>query len=422
MRQDLAQVPAVQGKGRKQGTGCVGEQENTRFPSPVTRYSFPVTPIRLLYVIDKLTRAGSQKHLLQLVRSLPRQKFDIQIIALECGGPLEEELRSLNVPYRIIGISNWNSLGGIGGFAKLLNEMNRFKPDIVHSYLFTANFFSPIAARLLKIPAVIASRRDLGDWMSARQIGMCRFASRFVDLVLANSNAVRDEAIKREALNPQRLRIVHNGIRPDEFLSAEPKGVLRKRLNFPENAMIVGTLGNIRTEKDPMTFLRAFEVIALRHPDALLVYGGRVKDEKLKADMDGWIHEHGLKDQVRFTGEVERTEDFLGAMDIFVFTSKTEGLSNAILEAMAASLPIVAARVGGNVEQILDGISGYLFPSGDFCACAELIEKLMASTERRREMGSQGRARLAEIFNEERMAENTAGIYKELLQTKRVRV
>lgn len=375
--------------------------------------------IKILYVIDKLTRAGSQRHLLQLVRSLNRQEFDLKIVALECGGPLEDELKRLDIPYRIIGISNWNGWGGVKGFSRLFREIQEFKPDIVHSYLLTANFFSPLAARILKVPAVIASRRDLGDWMSARQITMCKISNRFVDLVLANSNAVRDEAVKREALDPRLMKIVYNGININEFTPSESKEGLRKRFGLPEHSIIIGTLGNIRLEKDPLTLLRAFELIQRSHKDVFLAHGGRVKDERLKAEIDAWVSKHGLEKNIRFMGAVERAQDFLGAIDIFVFPSKTEGLSNAILEAMSASLPVVATRVGGNAEQVLDGVTGFLFPVGDYDTCAAAVEKLIASADRRKELGAQGREHVRELFNEKRMAENMTGIYKQVLASKK---
>ena len=374
--------------------------------------------IRILYVIDKLTYAGSQKHLYELVNALDRERFEIKVICLERGGPLEASFQTAGIPYEVIGISNWNSMAGIRGLIRLIALTKAYQPDVVHAYLFTSNVFAPIAAKIAGVRLVITSRRDLGDWESKRQIGLNRFANHFVDFVTANSEAVRAAAMNLEAIPIEKTQVIYNGIRVDPFQFPRDKTVLKARWGFPAKSTVIGTLSNIRREKDPMTLLRAYLQISQMHPQVFLAYGGRVKDQALWSEIQSFIKTHELENRVRFVGAVENAPDFLGALDLFVFPSMSEGFSNSILEAMAAGLPVVASDVGGNQEQVLSGVTGYLFAVGNVAECVLAVDKLLSQGQSEM-FGKGARQRILERYTHDRMAFEMTALYEKLLAKKR---
>lgn len=374
--------------------------------------------IRILYVIDKLTFAGSQKHLYELTRALDPEQFEVKAVSLESGGPLEASFQSAGIAYEVLGISNWNSLAGIRGLFQLISIMRSFKPDIVHAYLFTANVFAPIAARIAGVPVVITSRRDLGDWKSKRQVRISRFTNNFVDFITANSEAVRAAAMSLEEVAIEKTQVIYNGIRANHFQTHKDKALLKTQWGFPAESIVFGTLSNIRKEKDPMTLLNAFLQISQTHPNTYLIYGGRVKDEVLWDKIKTFIATHELQNKVKFAGAVENVPEFLGGLDVFIFTSMSEGFSNSILEAMAAGLPVVASEVGGNQEQVIPGVTGYLFEAGNVSECVHAVEKLLNQGQMPL-FGKAARQRILERFTQDRMAHEMSALYTKLLAEKK---
>lgn len=372
-------------------------------------------PIKIVYVIDKLTRAGSQRHLVQLLKHMDQDVFKIKVICIEQGGPLTEELEALNIPYDIIGVKNWNSLDGLKGFWRLYRSIKTFSPQLVHSYLFTANVFSPLAAKLARVRRVITSRRDLGDWKTDRQLKMNRFGNKFTDLIMINSDAVAEGAAQLEGVSKERMHKIYNGIDQPSKVTTN-RAELLKKYKLPGDRNFIGTVCNIRSEKDPMTILKAFARISKKHNNVDLVYAGRVKDEALFEELKKYLAQEKLSERVHFLGSVENVPEVLSLLELFIFGSQSEGFSNSMLEAMAAGLAIVATRIGGNKEQVVEGKTGHLFAKGSDEQCAAAVLRLLESPETLTRMGRTAYARRLEIFNVEQMVQNMIDMYRKQLK------
>jgi len=369
--------------------------------------------VRVLVVIDKLTRAGTQRHVVQLVQRLDRSLFEPSVLCLEGGGPLKDEVESLGIPVSVLEIRNWRSARGLAGLATIAREVRARRPAIVHSYLFTANVLVPPIARVLGVPVVITSRRDLGDWRRPHHVWLNRFANGFTDLVLANSLAVRRVVLRAERLPEERLAVVHNGI--GDAGGVDGGNRHRARWGLPGDALVVGSVGNLRGEKDPMTLLRAFASVATTFPEAQLVFAGRTKDTLLAGRLIDLVRERGLATRVHFLGSVDDVPGLLSALDVYASTSVTEGFSNAILEAMRAGLPVVASDAGGNAEQVVHQKTGLVFPVRDHERCAEALRDLLADPRRRAAFGAAGRVRQREFFLDLTMARKFEAVYGQLL-------
>ena len=371
--------------------------------------------IRILYVIDKLVLAGAQRHLVQVLQSINPERYQIHLLCLVDGGAFEQTLKEHKIDYDIIGVKNWNSRQGLRGFYQLYRFMKTYQPDIVHAYLFTANFFAPLAAKLAGVPHIISSRRDLGDWMSKRQLKMTRFANHFVDTITANSEAVKQAAMQLEGLKSSDLRVIYNGIHANDFIAPTPRDQLRDKMEIPRDALLIGTVGNVRQEKDPLTLIKSFCRIASNRPDCYLIYAGYVLDQDLFTEMKAWIYQHNLTEQVIFTGSIDNIPEILKTLDIFVFSSESEGFSNALLEAMAAGLAITCSETGGNKEQITQNKTGLFFDTGDIEQCSECLETLL-DPNLRETLGKNAQLEVKQRFNVKIMLKNMEQMYLGLME------
>lgn len=381
---------------------------------------------KIVYIIDKLVLAGAQTQLVHLLKSINHDHFDIRLICTDAGGPLEKIVSDLDIPIDIIGIENWNSFSGLIGIRRLGKILRQFCPDIVHTYLFTPNVFGVLSAKFFTSARIISSRRDLGDWMNARQIKMCNFSNYFVDMITANSEAVKSAAVHLENTRGKPIRVLYNAIRTTNnglHLKSTHTKEGDMSFSFPlaisesikNSDVLVGTLSNIRAEKDPMTLLRAFEEMHKKVPGAVLLYAGGIKDKTLFSDMQSWISHRNLQASIFFLGSITDISGFLRSLDFFVFCSESEGFSNAVLEAQHYSLPVIASKAGGNIEQVVHGETGYLFDIGDYEYCAKCMIQLSIG-DRYVTMGKAAADRVNERFSTDRMLTNFINLYDEILK------
>lgn len=352
--------------------------------------------MKVLYLIDKLTRAGTQTHLVQVMKGLDKKQFEPAVICLEAGGPLVDDIKALGIEINVLDIPNWNSIAGIKGVFQLYRHIKAFSPDVVHCYLFTANVFGGLAARMAGIKKTITSRRDLGTMLTPKQIIISRVANLFATEIVSNSFAVKDAADRIEKIKCPHS-VIHNGIDPNGFYRSGHHDEFKDQFGLPRDKIIMGTLGNIRIEKDPACLVNAFIEVAQTREDIVLAYAGGIKDETLFKSIKQRIPEH-IAPRCYFLGAVSEPKKFLACLDLFVFTSQSEGFSNAILEAMATALPVIASEVGGNVEQVENDINGYLFPLGDHATCAQQILKIFTQDKLLR-FGDESRRLINDKFN-----------------------
>ncbi len=358
-----------------------------------------------MYVIGTLEVGGTERQLVELARGLDRTRFEPIVCCLSSAGPLEPLLRASGIPVHVVGFPTLRrsvpelartGVRALASMRRLRALVRRHRPDVLHGFLFWAYAIGALVARSAGVPVVLGSRRSLGLFKASRPhyLLLERLTNRLTDLVIANSEAVRQDAIRQERLPPDKVIVVHNGVDLDRFGGA-PDEALRARLGLADRGPVAAVVANFIHYKGHEAFLESWAAVTRKLPRATVLLVG---DGPTRGAAERQAASLGLEDSVRFLGRRADVPALLALADVVVHPSTEEGFSNAILEAMAAGKPVVAARVGGNPEAVVDGETGLLVPLGDAEALAAATVRLLADPGEARRLGAAGRGRAAKLF------------------------
>jgi len=366
------------------------------------------------YVFPALKLGGAELHVVSLAAALRKRGFETAILTIFEEGDLAEMARSRGVPlFCLYEKGSW----GLGTPLRIFRWLRGRRIDILHAYLFGFHFFTALPARILKVPVILSSRRELADWQRKRHRVIENLGNLFVDGVIACSHAVKQRTIEREKIGPLKIDVIHNGVDLSHFRSKGKAVEIRREFRIPEDAPLVGTVGNFAIEKGYPYFLKAAGRVAERFPEArfMVVGSGRYETE-VRAEAAAIA----IREKVIFTGSRSDIPDLLDAMDLFALASVSEGFPNVLLEAMAMAKPVVATAVGGIPELIDSGKDGLLVPARDSSALAEAIVELLRDRRRAQEMGQRAFQKIQSRFSLERMIDDYSRYYWEWLGTKKV--
>ena len=373
---------------------------------------------KIFFLIDKLApgRGGATTHLLGLIHAL---KEDYQIFICGLGGksegPVIDKLKEMGIPVYVWGVDKLYGLRAMGKFFGLVRLFKTLHPDIVHTYLFSANIFGILAAVLAGVPVRISSRREVGTWKGAPHIVAERVISRLCDTILVPSNAIKDFAVRHEHVPAHKFTVIHNGIKEDRFNADAEESEIKTELGISSRDLVIGSIANTIPVKDHDTLFQVADRITDRFPDAkfILIGGGKLLEHfRQKAK------EKGKDDRIKYLGYRIDVEKILPLFDVYICTSLMEGFSNSILEAMAAGKPVVATKVGGNCESVKDGENGLLVAPKDVDAFTEQISRLLTDRSLRQDMGRKAKEIFDQQFTLTRMVGRFKHMYSNLLSGK----
>ncbi len=359
----------------------------------------------LFLMTDSFETGGSERQFAELARSLNRVGFRVHLGCIQRRGAFLDGLG--NVAQFPLGGSLYGPKS-LWTRLRLAQYLRRNRIAVAQAFDFYTNLTLIPAARLAGVPVVIGSQRQLGDLLSRSQSRAQASVLRCCDVVVANSRAAADRLLE-QGLPERRVVVIGNGLPASSFMEVPPAlpgrpGVLR-----------VGMIARMNTSsKQHEVFLRAAARLCSRLPglEFLLVGDGR-----LRTDLEHAAERLGLKGRVLFLGNRLEIPAILASLDVSVLTSSSESLSNVILESMAAGVPVVASRVGGNPELITPD-RGILVAPGDDKAFADAIERLLRDATMRAEFGRHERQFARDNFTLERMRKRHEELYAELLEKK----
>lgn len=370
----------------------------------------------VLFIIDSFEQGGSERQALQLLRQLHQSgRCRVYIACLQNRGSLRVDADQLGLgDIHEYALTSFYDLNFARQIRRVVCFIREKKIDVVHTHCFYTNIFGMTGGFLARVPARVTSKGETDGFRTPMQKRAERMAFRLAHRVIANCHVVENQLIKEgvdpariiqhyNGLDMERLK-VRSGLRREEVLAA---------FALPANRRYVSIVANLRNPvKDHPMFLRAAARVRARVSDAAFAIAG---EGELMEGLRKLAAELGIEKDVFFIGRCDNVANLLFASDVGVLSSKAEGFANAILEYMAAGLPVVATDVGGAREAIAEDETGYLVPSGGDEKMAGRIINLLNSPERARSMGERGKLIVAEKFSCDRHLQNTLELYDELL-------
>ena len=375
-------------------------------------------PAGICYLTSVIMNAhsGTEGHLLRLVRSLDRTRFDPHLVVLQ-NSPFIDKWDDPHVPLRSLGyraLHSWDSIRRVLRFSDWLRDQ---QIRIVELHSPEAQFLGCWAARRAGVPVIVSGRRNLGynyNWKSRLQN---RITNGTVDRFLANSQVVIQRIGDIETIDRGRFDLIYNGVDLERFDRDSEKEVTDEFANACREAVMVSVAANLRPVKNLKMFLRAAHQVVEARDDVRFALLGAGPEE---ADLRQLVGELGISQHVLFPGAKVPVAPYLRRSAIGCLSSDSEGFSNALVEYMAAGLPVVATDVGGAREAVVEGDTGYLVAAGDYQAMARQILKLVRDPSLREKLGAHGRANVESDFNLDRQMTAYHTLYEGLLRAKSI--
>jgi glycosyltransferase involved in cell wall biosynthesis len=369
--------------------------------------------MRITHVIKTNGIAGAEAHLLILLPALRERGFDIRVLFIAPvngeGEDFASALESAGVPVERVPIRRHGSPGLMWTLSRVLR---RQKPDIAHIHLYHAELWGIPAARLARVPAVIASRHNDDPRRSRFPLSLIyRGLWRLTDIGICISESVR-RMVLAEGAPPDRLRLIPYGLpaRPPVDKAAA-RASLRQSLGLPPDALLFGAVCRLLDWKGVQDAIAAFARISVRQPEAHLIIAG---DGPYRAALETLAAALGVAPHVHFLGWQPQTAAIFAGLDVFLAPSHREGFGIVTLEAMNESTPVIASRAGALPEIIVDGETGLLVPPKSPQQLADAMEALATDPARRAAMGEAGQRRGSVAFAAGKMVNATAALYEEL--------
>lgn len=359
----------------------------------------------VLYLITDLNVGGAERVLLEVVRRLDRRRFQPAVCSLAPPGAMAREFGELGVPVYGLGMAGFRHLFRAGMLFALLRRQ-RF--DIVHTHLFHANVLGRVVARLAGVPVVVSTTHvaEPRCW----HLLLERWTASLVDRVVAVSEGVRRYMVERAHIPAGKIVVMRNGVDPGRFRLR--RGGFRRREGIASDCLLVTTVGRLHAQKGLGCLLQAARSLTLPHPEVRFLVVGEGPERRQLLRLRDRL---GLGDRVRFLGFRADVPQILADSDVFALPSLWEGLSIALLEAMAAGLPVVATDVEGVAEVVTDGETGLVVPPGDADALTAALSRLLGDPSLRRRLAQAGHQRVVRHFGWEKVVSDTMDLYERLL-------
>lgn len=363
--------------------------------------------IKILHVLPSLEIGGMETALIHLINGLDPTLFENFIFCFDSRNekePLQDRLRNPDLPIFKFHKGEGIAYGLPWRISRILKNENI---DIIHTRNFAALLYGAVAARFTTTPSVISDiRGHLPEDQGAKTKRLSFLISQFVTV----SNDLKNILIEKFKIPENKIRTIYNGV--IEKHRTAPAQLARTQLGLDAGNFVIGTVGRLEPVKDYGTLVRASQPILQENPAARLLFVG---DGSQRSALEKLAQELGISGQTIFTGYQHEVDIFLPAIDVFVLTSISEGISNVLLEAMTHGIPIVATGVGGNPEVVVGDETGFLVPVGDVLSLTEKIKHFADTPGLRHKMGAAGQRRVQQQFSMQQMIAAYQHLYIGLL-------
>jgi L-malate glycosyltransferase len=350
-------------------------------------------PVRVCFVIDRLSRAGTESQLLSLIRQLDRARVEPTLCLLNGGDAASQALLPRDCPTLDLGLRRLLHPAAVPAAIRLSRFWARHRTEVVQTYFLDSTYFAAPLARACGIRHVVRVRNNIGYWLTARHRQLGKVIGRLCRITLTNSSDGRGALLAEGGLPPERVRVIENGVDLDRFPTPTPP-------NTGRAAVRIGAVANLRPVKNIDGLVRAAAHVCREHPRARFEVAG---EGELRADLEGQARAAGLADRFTLVGPVADVPGFLSRLDVAVLCSHSESMSNALLEYMAAGRAIVATDVGANARIVRHEREGLIVPAGDDASLAQGVCRYLRDPALAIRLGAAARRRAEDRFAREAM-------------------
>jgi glycosyltransferase involved in cell wall biosynthesis len=358
-----------------------------------------------LLVDDLGPDAGTERQIAETVTRLNASRFEVHV----CCFKDSERLEALSpmAHTRVFPLDSLLTASGLREMTRFRRYVSEHGIQVAHAWMVKSAIFGVLAG-LGGSYRTVTSRLNTGYWYTPAYIRLFRFLNRHTTRIFANSEGAKRIAMAAEGLPASKIDVIYNGVDIRKYGRNSGDPAVATGIGIPADATVVGIVANLRPVKDLDLFLRAAALVAQQAPKAVFAIVGQ---GPLRAALANLVAELGLEKKVFFADGRGIVPDYLRRMSIGCLSSKSEGFSNAILEYMAAGLPVVATDVGGNGEAVSDGVTGYLVRERTPAAFAAPILRLLECERLRHEMSEAALIRCHERFSIETYAARMERFY-----------
>ena len=376
---------------------------------------------RIAHLITRLDLGGAQQNTLYCVEHHDRGRFEVALFA-GAGGALDAE--AAKIPRAKVELVSWlahpiSPLRDLAATVRLAAKLRRERVDLVHTHSSKAGIVGRLAAWLAGVPRIVHTAHgwSFNDEQSpaTRRLFMTleRMAARITDRLFVVSEADLRKGRAHRIGRPDRLRLLRSGIDARVYRDpSRPREEVREQLGFAPEDVVVGTLACLKPQKAPLDFVEAARLARQSDERLRFFIAG---DGPQRSAVESRIEAAGLGDDVKLLGWRDDAPDLLHAMDLFLLTSRFEGLPRAVLQAMAAGVPVIATDVDGTPEVVRDGETGILVPPSRPEAAARRVVELGSDPGARARLAGEARARLGREFDIASMVHELDREYLDLL-------
>jgi glycosyltransferase involved in cell wall biosynthesis len=347
---------------------------------------------KILHLITGLEVGGAE---MMLLKTLPRlqEDFDNRVCCIRGRGPIGKQLEEKGVPVYYLDLASATDIFTIiFRFRKVVTE---FHPDLLITYLIHADLFGRILGRLFGIRKVICSQRgSLLQWEFLRTVD--RLTKRWVDKYIVQTPAAKKELMEKLRLPEEKFEIIPNSLDFDEYTFPLDIKAKKRELGIPAKNINIVCVSNLRRGKGHEYLLEAFEQLFQNHKNiSLLIVGDGEKKEELRSQ----VTRYTSKNNIYFLGRRNDVKEILHISDIFVLPTLAEGMSNAIMEAMASGLPVITTDIPENRKLVQNNSSGILVPPENSKVLADAIKLIINDQLLRESLGEKARKTAEEKFD-----------------------
>jgi glycosyltransferase involved in cell wall biosynthesis len=375
-----------------------------------------VGKIRVLQCIETISSGGVEQTRLTLAKYLPKDRFEIKITCSYASGPIAEALQAEGV--ELIPLGTMKHPFDLRIHKKAQSILRDFKPHIMHGGVFEGNSLTALSGTLMRVPVRILEETSDPQNRSGKASWLLRQFSKMVDKVTAISPNVERYLLETARIERRKVELISNGVPSPSIVSLQEKAVFRREIGIDQESVVVGFVGRFFNDHKRMTDL--LDAISLVNEERIVLL--MVGDGRDRILVEEKIDQLGVSNRVKLVGYQSNTSRYYSVMDIFCIPSAREGFGLVAAEAMLHRLPVIASRVGGLMDVVVDQQTGFLVPPLDPATMAHRLRQLLDDPDLRQRMGNMGYQRAGEKFSAERYCRDIQSLYLNQLKEKGIQV